>query len=336
MLRFPTLLRQGDRIGVTAPSAGVEGPGADRIDFCVSWLREAGYEVVVGDCMDGSGITSGPAGKRAAELMAMICDPAIRCVIPPWGGETAIDLLDLLDWDALAVAEPTWLVGFSDLSTLLLPITTRLGWATLHGDNLADTPYRVPEGLLGWRDIAGGPGPHRQRDSGLVADWWRFAEDPRATEWKTVGDGRWSLHGADSMEVTGRLIGGCVETLCNLAGTPYGDVAAFGRKYAHDGLIVYLEAAGDEAATICRNVHGLRLAGWFEHARAVLIARTHAPDSPKLTQREAVLDALTPLGLPVIFDLEIGHVPPHLPLINGAFATVTVNGNTREIVQELR
>jgi muramoyltetrapeptide carboxypeptidase len=257
-------------------------------------------------------------------------------VIPLWGGLTAIDLVDLLDWEALAAAEPTWLVGFSDLSTILLPITTRLGWATLHGDNLADTPYRAPDGLLGWLEIASGPGPHRQRDAMLIADWWRMAEDPRATEWKRVGAGRWRLHGADTLNVTGRLVGGCVETLVNLAGTPYGDVQAFGRNHANDGLIVYLEAAGDEAATICRNLHGLRLAGWFEHARAVLIGRTNAPDNPKQTQQEAVLDALAPLDLPVVFDLEIGHVPPHLPLVNGALATVTVDGDTREIVQEFR
>lgn len=184
-------------------------------------------------------------------------------------------------------------------------------------------------------EIASGTGPYRQRDSGLVVDWWRFAEDPQATAWKRVGSGAWSLHGAESLCATGRLIGGCIETLCNLAGTPYGDVAAFGRQHAEDGLIVYLEAAEDNAATICRNLHGLRLAGWFEHARAVLIGRTNAPDSAEMTQREAVLDALGPLDLPVVFDLEIGHVPPHLPLVNGALATVTVDGGIHEILQEL-
>lgn len=146
MIRYPSPLRPGDKIAVTSPSAGADGPAAERVAFCVEWLRTKGYEVVVGSCMDGSGITSAPAEQRAEELTAMLCDPAVRCVVPPWGGETAIDLVDLIDWNALAAADPTWLVGYSDLSTVLLPITTRLSWATLHGDNLLDTPYRPPAG----------------------------------------------------------------------------------------------------------------------------------------------------------------------------------------------
>ena len=335
MVRFPHPLRPGDRIGVTSPSAGVSPGAARRIEFCIDWLRDVGYEVVVGDVMDGSALTSGPAAERAAELTAMLCDPSIRCVLPPWGGETAIDLVDLLDWDALAAAEPTWLVGYSDLSTLLVPITTRLGWATIHGDNLADTPYTAPDGLLSWLELAAGTGPHRQRASGLIADWWRFDEDATATTWKPVGRGGWSLHGADTLDTTGRLVGGCIETLGNLAGTPYGDVPAFGRAHADDGLVVYLEAAEDGAAAICRNLHGLRLAGWFDQARAVLIGRTSAPDHPQVSQREAVLDALGRLGLPIVFDLEIGHVPPHLPLVNGALAHVVVGDTHQQLTQTL-
>lgn len=336
MIRFPAPLQHGDTIAVTAPSAGVAGAGAERVAFCVEWLRAQGYVVVVGDCMDGSGVTSAPAEQRAAELTAMLCDPAVRCVLPPWGGETAIDLVDLLDWERLGAAEPTWLVGYSDLSTVLLPLTTRLGWATLHGDNLADTPYQAPAGLLPWLAIASGAGPHVQRDSRLVADWWPLEDDPRAVRWRELGNGRWLLHGADSLEVTGRLIGGCIETVANLAGTPYGDVAAFGAEHASDGLIVYLEAAEDAALSVCRNLHALRLAGWFEYAKAILIGRTRAPASIGMTQEQAVLDALGRLGLPIVFDLEIGHVPPHLPLVNGAMATVAIDSGAGEIVQELR
>ncbi|WP_374457984.1 S66 peptidase family protein [Nocardioides sp.] len=333
-LRFPPPLRPGDRIGVTSPSAGVAGDAAKRIEFCVDWLRNRGYDVVVGECMDGTGLTAGPAQQRADELTRMLADPDIHCVLPPWGGETAIDMVDLMDWDALAAAEPTWLVGFSDLSTLLVPITTRLGWATVHGDNLADTPYSVPDGLLHWLDLVSGAGPFTQRDSGVITDWWRFEEDPRATEWKHVGTGSWELEGGGSLDVSGRLIGGCVETIANLAGTAYGDVRAWAEAL-DEPTIVYVEACEEHAVNICRYLHALRLAGWFERAVAVLVGRTGAPDHPDLTQQGAVLDALGRLDLPVVWDLEIGHVPPHLPLVNGALARVVVDGDTHEVTQTL-
>lgn len=333
-LRFPRPLRPGDRIGVTSPSAGVTGDGARRIEFSVDWLRSRGYDVVVGECMDGTGLTSASAAERAAELTRMLADPEIHCVVPPWGGETAIDLVDLLDWDALAAAEPTWLVGFSDLSTVLVPITTRLGWATLHGDNLADTPYVVPDGLLHWLDLAGGTGPFVQRDSGLVAEWVRFEEDAHATEWRHVGHGSWEVEGGAGLDVTGRLIGGCIETIANLAGTPYGDVRAWAEEL-DEPTIVYVEACEEDAINICRYLHALRLAGWFDRAAAVLVGRTSAPDCEEITQRGAVLDALGRLDLPIVSDLEIGHVPPHLPLVNGALARVVVDGDTREITQTL-
>jgi muramoyltetrapeptide carboxypeptidase len=335
-LRFPAPLRPGDRIGVTSPSSGVEGAEAVRIDFAIAWLRHRGYEVVVGQCMDGSAHVSAPREQRAAELTAMLTDPAIRAVVPPWGGVTAIDLVDLLDYDAIAAADPTWVVGYSDSTTWMLPLTLRTGLATLHGDNLADTPYAAPDGLTHWLDLAASSGPVTQRDSGLVAGWWRFEEDPSATRWKQVGTGSWSLHGpGGSLDVTGRLIGGCIETVGVLAGTPYGDVAGFGRE--HGPLVVYLEASDDEAFTICRHVHGMRLAGWFDDAAAVLVGRTPAPDSEGgFTQADAVLDALAGLRIPIVLDVEIGHVPPHLPLVNGALARVVVDGDRHEITQELR
>jgi len=335
-LRFPRPLRPGDRIGVTSPSAGASGDAATRVEFSVQWLRDRGYDVVVGECMDGAGLTSAPAQQRADELTAMLADPSIACVVPPWGGETAIDLVDLLDWDRLERAEPTWLVGYSDMSTVLVPITTRLGWATLHGDNLADTPYALPDGLLHWLDVASasGPGALVQRDSGLVATWVRFEEDPRATEWREVGHGSWEVLGGGTVDVAGRLIGGCVETVANLAGTPYGDVRGWAEGL-DEPTIVYVEACEDHAVDVCRQLHALRLAGWFDRAAAVLVGRTSAPDHPQLTQREAVVDALGRLDLPIVLDLEIGHVPPHLPLVNGALAHVVVDGDRREISQRL-
>ncbi|GAA4406081.1 LD-carboxypeptidase [Fodinibacter luteus] len=338
-LRFPAPLRPGDTVGVTSPSSGASGALQPRLDVAVRTVREHGYDVVVGECMDGSGHVSAPAVQRAHELQTMLLDPGIRAVVPPWGGETAIDLVPLLDWAAIADAEPTWVVGYSDISTLLTPLTLLSGVATIHGTNLMDTPYRIPAGLLGWLDIVRlepgttftqRPPTHHRR---TAVDYAQHPDDREyvldtPTAWRRLDD----LGGA--VDVGGRLVGGCVETLVNLAGTRWADTSALASL--GDGLIVYLEAAEDDAFAICRNLHGLRLAGFLEDAAAVLIGRTYAPDAPTLTQDDAVRDALGGLGVPIVAGVDCGHWAPHLPLVNGALAHVGHDGDGWSISQTLR
>jgi muramoyltetrapeptide carboxypeptidase len=339
-VRYPAPLRPGDRVGVTSPSAGVPEEMRARLDVAVRTVEARGYEVVVGSCMDGTTHVSAPAAERAAELMSMLTDPGVRAVVPPWGGETAIDLLPRLDWDALRVAEPTWLVGFSDLATIITPLTLLTGVATVHGNNLMDTPYRTPDGLVDWLEIVAmqagesfsqtPPGRHR------AGGWVDYREHPEVSELVLDGEGRWRrLDGEGDVEVQGRLVGGCIETLCNLAGTPYADVGSFARAHAPEGLIVYVEASEDDAATICRNLHGMRLAGFFDNANAIVVGRTSAPDQPTLTQDEAVLDALGGLGVPIVADVECGHVPPYLPIVNGARGRVVCTATRNEVTQTL-
>ena len=336
-MRFPRPLRPGDTIGVTAPSSGVDDRMRGRLDAAVAHLRDRGYRVELGDCLGAERVVSAPKEQRAAELTRMLTDPAIRAVVPPWGGETAIDLLDQVDWFALEAAEPTWLVGFSDLSTVLLPLSLRTGWATLHGSNLMDTPYDPPAGLLHWLDVASATGPFTQRSPGRFRGegWDDYIGDPGVRTMSLDREGSWSSLDGAPVDVTGRLIGGCIEIVCHVAGTPYGDVAAYGRAHADEGLLVYLEACEQGAYDICRSLHGLRLAGWFEHASAVVIGRTRAPDADLMTQREAVADALGGLGVPVVLDVECGHVQPFLPVVNGALGRLVLDGERRELTQTL-
>ncbi len=270
----------------------------------------------------------------------MLTDSTIRAIVPPWGGETAIDLLPLLDWDRLREAEPTWLVGFSDMSTLITPMTLLTGTATVHGNNLMDTPYRVPEGLQSWLDIVAAPRGHRftQTPPGRyrTTGFDDYAAFPDIREYRLDSVGAWTrLDGSGDVEAEGRLIGGCIETLCNLAGTAYLDVSALARNESPDGLLVYVEAAGDDAFTICRNLHGMRLAGFFDHANAVLVGRTNAPDNRSLSQHEAVLDALGSLGVPIIADIECGHVPPYMPIVNGAYGRIIHTPSRSALTQTL-
>ncbi|MFC9985352.1 S66 peptidase family protein [Microbacterium keratanolyticum] len=340
-IRYPAPLVPGDTIAVTSPSSGVTDGERARLEFAIAGLRDRGFNIVVGSCMDGTRHVSAPARERARELQMFLTDPGIRAVVPPWGGVTAIDLLPLLDWEVIGEAEPTWFVGFSDISTLLTPLTLLTRVATVHGNNLMDTPYRAPDGLFGWEDITAlsegasftQTPPGRFRAIG----WDNYLTHPEVDEMTLDTPGTWSRfdEGPEDVDVTGRLIGGCIDTLCNVAGTPYGDVPTFVDQHAPEGLIVYVEASSKDALTTCRALHGMRLAGFFDRANAVLIGRTRAPDTEYMTQREAVLDALGGLGVPLIDDVECGHVQPFMPIVNGALGRVRMTRSIRSLTQTL-
>lgn len=359
-VRYPAPLKPGDRIAVTSPSSGVPEALRPRLDFCVEHLEQRGFQVVVGSCMDGAGVTSAPASERAAELTAMLTDPQVRAVVPPWGGELAIDLLALLDFDAIAAAEPTWLVGYSDTTTLMLPLTLRTGVATLHAPNLMDTPYLVPDPLMHWLDVAtatvgstltqGSAAAYRGEEFTSFGDkpairdlelttpgsWKRLPTGDRAAGDRAAGD-RAAGEVPARVRASGRLIGGCLETVAMLPGTPFGDVAGFARRYAPEGLIVYLEVAESDALTAARLLHHLHLAGWLDAANAVLIGRSGTPDDDdrSFTQLDALESALGGLAVPVLYDVDLGHVPPQMALVNGALATVEFDGTTGTLVQQL-
>lgn len=281
--------------------------------------------------MDGESHISAPAQERTDELTGMLLDPEIRAVIPPWGGETGIDLVPLLDFDKLRDAEPTWVVGFSDISTLLTPLTLVSGWATVHGSNLMDTPYRKAPGLLHPLEVISGSGRStgvfRQQPPGVhrAGEWDRWEDDPTPTEYRWNGSGTWRRldAGSGDIDVTGRIIGGCIETLSNLAGTRFADTSALRGPDGDEPLLVFVEAAESNAFEICRSLYGMRLNGFFDGAAAILVGRTTAPDAATLTQDDAVLDALGALGVPLLADVECGHVPPHMTLVNGAVGRLT-------------
>jgi len=349
-LRYPRPLRRGDLVGVTAPSSGVPASLRPRLEVAVEVLRRQGFGVRLGTCLvdrdDGphADLVSAPAAERAAELQAMLLDAAVRAVVPPWGGDLAVEVLPLLDWDALAEADPTWVVGYSDVSTVTLARTTRLGWATVHGRNLLDTPYRVPAPLLSWLDVVTtdaasrlvqGPATVHRADG--HDDW---VADPRVSERACDRAGGWRLlePAAGRVRARGRLVGGCVETVSVLAGTPYGDVPRFAAEHAGgDGLLLHLEAGGDAATDIARHLWRMRLAGWFDVAAAVLVGRTAAPASGGFTQDDAVRSALAGLDVPVLLDVDCGHTTPQMTLVEGALTEVDVadDADDQVLVQHL-
>ena len=337
-IAYPAPLQPGSRVVVTAPSSGVEPALHARLDLALGCLRAQGLVVEEGRCLRHEARSaSAPAAERAAELMHTLLRDDVHAIIPPWGGERAIELLDLLDWPALARAGPKWVLGYSDTSTWMLPLTLRLGWATAHGPCLMDlVPAQRDALTAGALAVLGTPagGTVLQASS---HQWQRqrtdFATDPggayaltEATRWR-------HLHSAPEALVEGRLVGGCLDTLMHTAGTLHSDVAGFIRAHRQErgeGPLLYLENAGLGPCDWLRALQRLRWSGWLDGLAGVLVGRSAAPDSTGVTElryEEALHETLSDLPCPVLLDLDIGHVPPQLVLVNGAWARVQLQAD---------
>jgi muramoyltetrapeptide carboxypeptidase len=345
-IHYPLPLCPGDTIGVTAPSAGVAPGLEERLQFCLQTVRDFGYGVREGRCLRSGLMVSAPARERADELMAMLLDESIRAVLPPWGGELLIDILPLLDFDALARAQPKWVIGYSDLTTFMFPYTLFTRTATLHGGSLMEAPFHYPgEPILHWNDVI--TLPHDASfTQGATAryqvhgrDW---GEHPRLTEANLTEPTRWKCLGHEDdankdVTVEARLIGGCLDVIGRLIGTRYGDLNAFARECAPEGLLLYLENADGNTAEFCRMLHQARLAGWFERANALLIGRSAGPQLREFTVRDALWNALGDVAqhIPVIYDMDIGHLPPQMLIVNGARGTLRFGSDGCSLTQTI-
>ena len=96
------------------------------------------------------------------------------------------------------------------------------------------------------------------------------------------------------------------------------------KKYKNDGMIWFLESCDLNVMAIRRAVWQMKHAGWFSHVKAFLIGRpaVYGQELMGLDQYHAVWDLLKDYGVPVIMDVDIGHLAPMMPLVrklcNGA------------------
>ncbi len=99
MIKYP-FLEKGATIGVTAPSSGVRVELHDMFRLACSRMEMKGFKVICGDTVwNQSKAKSLPAKKRADEFNEMMQNDNIDIIIPPWGGELLIEILEYIDFE---------------------------------------------------------------------------------------------------------------------------------------------------------------------------------------------------------------------------------------------
>ena len=83
----------------------------------------------------------------------------------------------------------------------------------------------------------------------------------------------------------------------------------------------------------------MREAGWFRYVKGFLIGRPlcYGQEFGGLDPYNAVLGILEDYGVPVLMDVDLGHLPPKLPFISGGYVRVSPYGkNNITLDYELR
>ncbi len=141
-----------------------------------------------------------------------------------------------------------------------------------------------------------------------------------------------------TIDFTGRLLGGCVDCLVNLIGTKYDRVAAFAENYKEDGILWFLEPCDLTLMGIRRAMWQMEHAGWFQNCSGFLIGRPRlCMESSEfgIDHYQAVCEVLKKYNVPVLMDVDIGHLPPMIPLICGSMAKVVSDGRTYSVEMRL-
>lgn len=334
MVYYPQL-KAGDTIGVTASSSGVDENLHHLVHQSISKMEKRGYKIICGDTVwKQEKASAGPASIRGQEFNNMMKDPAVDMIIPPWGGELLIEILEYIDFKKMS---RKWILGYSDISLLLLAITLKNGLATAHGTNFIDLRGESMDRTTAkWIDVLSTQKGESvlQNSSDKYQKKWDF-ERPSSEVFHLTEPTEWQTVSGNKEQFTGRFLGGCIDVIRHLIGTPYGDVVHFREAFAAgEPIIWYLENCEMTTADLQRTLVQMRLAGWFDHCSGLVFGRSSANAPVEDYVIEDVYEALSrELELPVVYDADCGHVPPQITFINGAVGKVTAENGKGSIEQ---
>ena len=307
----PPRIRPGDTIGLMIPSSANWDPMD--IDVLVDALASLGLRSKLGKHVyDRRGYMAGRDEDRAADFNAMVRDPEVRAIHCIRGGWGAARLLPLIDFDAFA-RTPKAVIGYSDITALLLSLHARTGAITFHG----------PNGASDWNPTN--------------VDWlqrvvWRgeeaVFENPRELTGAIVPDEN-RTRSITPGRARGRLLGGNLTVLTALIGSPY--LPDF------TDSILFLEDVQEAPYRIDRMLVQLKLAGVLERVRGVVWG-TCSKCGPgegfgSLTIPDVLDDHVKSLGVPAYWGAMVGHINRQFTLPVGAEVEIDADRGTLRMLE---
>ena len=317
---YPEFPQHGDTIGICAPSAGV-GHKLQSFDLSLEAIRERGFNILETASVRNEGERSAEASVRANEFNSLLQDDSVKTIIAATGGDYNYEVLPYLDAD-LIKANPKWVCGYSDPTNILYYMTTKLDIATIYGVNAGSFDWRpLHEFQKNALDIIGGDiVDQHSYDLWDSNRSWEEVKLDTPVSWDLYFPGETEPN-SKSIDVSGRIIGGCTDIIAKLIGTPYDGTLDFIKRYSADGFIWYFDTFDMSADMLYLTMMQMKYAGYFKNAQAIIVGRVMFPGVSSDTEYiERLQRAFLDTDIPFIWGADIGHTKPTMTIINGAIA----------------
>lgn len=297
---IPPVLQRGDTIGMISPASSL--PEYLSYQQIVQKIEQLGFKVKVGQhAKDQYGYFAGTDKNRAEDLNTMFADTEVDAIIPFRGGWGCNRILEYIDFDGIA-ENPKPLIGFSDITSLLLSIYAKTGLVTYHG----------PVGKSAWTDYT-------------TAHFRKTLMQPDPFTMKnTLGD----IQTITGGKASGKLLGGNLTVM----------TAMFGSEFLPEweGSILFVEEVGEEIYRVDRMLTQLRLAGVFDKINGFIFGKCvgcEAEEGPHFTLKEIINQHLAEFNIPTYIGANIGHIDDMITVPVGLNAEIDANKGSIRLLE---
>jgi len=298
------VLKPGDGVALVAPASPFKKNDFDR---GVRELRRLGLKPIYDDSVfSRSGYLAGTPEVRARAIQKAWHDPDVSAILGVRGGYGSVQVLPFLEpQDAIRAQKP--FIGYSDLTSILIYLTSVCGITCFHGPTLCGG---LSKEVSGYDEITFVRSLMSTEPLGEL----------QVQELETVKDG----------DASGVLLGGTLTQILSSLSTPF----AFNPP---DGYVLFVDEIGERPYRIDRLLTQFRLSGLLQRASAVVFGELPGCDEPSglLTSRGVVDAVMSDFNGPVLFGLPSGHATvPSITLPFGVRARVIGGGKPRMILEE--
>ena len=322
---FAPKLVPGDEIRVIAPSTSMIILKEAQTDLAVQRLTDLGFKVTFGKNADAHDeFFSSSISERIEDLHQAFVDPNVKGILTAIGGYNSNQLLKYIDYNLIA-SNPKILCGYSDITALQLAIFHKTGLVTYSGPHFSS--FGMKHGfeytMESFLDAVTNDAPYEINTSPTWSDdaWYLDQEDRvfhDQSGYSILSEG----------EAEGTLIGGNLCTMNLLQGTEY-------MPSLKDAILFIEDDEETHSRSFDRDLQSLLHLPEASSIKALLIGRFQkASNITDEALRKIIMSKEELKGIPVIANVNIGHVHPFATVPIGAVASIKARDGQTEIFIE--